>query len=155
MKEPNGLELELTSDPALLPNVREAVRDWCVRHAWSAEAVADLVLAIDEALCNVIKHGYEGRPGLKIDFRLRMIRDRQRGEAAEITIRDYGKQVPLESIRGRDLEDVRPGGLGVHIIRSVMCTVEYSHAAGGGMQLVMRKYRSSRNDTDDAGMVNP
>ena len=38
------------------------------------------------------------------------------------------------------MEDVRPGGLGVHIIRSVMDEVEYSCPLDGGMQLRMVKY---------------
>ena len=149
MKGSENLHLDLTSDPSMLPGVREAVRSWCGRHGWSVEAVADIVLAIDEALSNVIKHGYDGRPGFKIDLRIRTVNDSARGEAVEIVIRDFGKQVPLESIRGRDLDDIRPGGLGVHIIRSLMCFVEYSHADGGGMKLVMRKYRSAPDRCDD------
>jgi serine/threonine-protein kinase RsbW len=45
-------------------------------------------------------------------------------------------------ICGRDLDDVRPGGLGVHLIRAMMSTADYSRAPGGGMLLVMRKYKS-------------
>jgi len=149
------LKLDLTSDPAVLPQVRDAMRGWCARQGWNAEHVADIVLAVDEALSNVIKHGYRGKPGFKIELCAGIVNDAQRGEAVEIRIRDYGKQVPLECIRGRDLDDIRPGGLGVHIIKSVMCTVEYSHAEGGGMRLVMRKYRQSQFKAEDPPTGNP
>jgi serine/threonine-protein kinase RsbW len=148
MRGSDCLKLDLTSDPAMLPEVRNSIREWCARRKWNAEQVADVVLAVDEALSNVIKHGYCGKPGCKIEFCATVVKDPQRGPAIEIRIRDYGKQVPIDSIRGRDLDDIRPGGLGVHIIKSVMCVVEYSHAEGGGMLLVMRKYRRPQSTAE-------
>ena len=38
-------------------------------------------------------------------------------EKNKISIKDFGKQVPIDSIKGRDLEDVKPGGLGVYFIK--------------------------------------
>ena len=55
----------------------------------------------------------------------------------EIIVRDFGPQVDPASIHSRDLDDVRPGGLGVHIIRSIMRDVDYSCPPDGGMQLRM------------------
>lgn len=141
MSDRRVLNLDLTSDPAELPGIRDRVRNWTRRLGWAEEDVADIVLAIDEALTNVIRHGYDSQPGQAIKLRARTLIDPWRGPGIEVRIRDYGKQVPLDSICGRDLNDLRPGGLGVHIIKSVMCFVEYSHAPGGGMQLVMRKYQ--------------
>ena len=57
----------------------------------------------------------------------------------EIRIRDYGQQVDLAKIAGRDLGDIRPGGLGVHLIRAMMSSADYFHAPGGGLLLIMRK----------------
>ena len=147
MSDGDILKLEITSDPAELPVVRDQVRSWTQAQTWTEQEAADIVLAVDEALSNVIRHGYEGKPGHQIHLAFRSVRDSAHGAGLEICIRDFGKQVPLDSIAGRDLDDLRPGGLGVHIIRSVMAEVEYSHAPGGGMQLVMRKYRErSSND---------
>jgi anti-sigma regulatory factor (Ser/Thr protein kinase) len=143
------LRLKVSSDTAELPRVRSAVRSWAQRHDWSEAETADITLAIDEALSNVIRHGYEGEPGHKIELAARAVHDPTAGVGIEVRIRDYGKQVPLDEIRGRDLDDIKPGGLGVHIIRSVMSVVEYSHAEGGGMQLVMRKYQRPSADLDD------
>ena len=141
MSSQTELSLDLTSDPAVLPEVRDAIRAWARRLGWTDEHISDIVLAVDEALTNVIRHGYDSQPGNDIELRARTARDRRRGQFIEVRIRDFGKQVPLDKICGRDLNDVRPGGLGVHIIRSIMCVAEYSHAHGGGMCLVMRKYK--------------
>ena len=149
MSSRDVLDLDVTSDVAELPGVRDAVRAWSTALGWSEGPTADIVLAVDEALSNIIRHGYGGEPGHKIELTARVLHDPSQGEGIEVRVRDYGKQVPLETICGRDLNDIRPGGLGVHIIRSVMSSVEYSHAKGGGMQLVMRKYQSPEADLKD------
>jgi serine/threonine-protein kinase RsbW len=61
----------------------------------------------------------------------------------EIIILDRGKSIDPTAICGRDLSDIRPGGLGVHIIRSVMDKVQYRQRLGGGMLLRMVKYGSA------------
>ena len=63
-------------------------------------------------------------------------------EGVEVRLRDFGKACDPALICGRPLEDVRPGGLGVHIIRAMMNSVQYSPAEGGGTLLVMRKYKT-------------
>lgn len=146
MSKPGVLKLDVTSDVTELPTVRDAIRKWTADGGWVEEHTAEIVLAVDEALSNVIRHGYGGEPGHKIELRARMLHDRVQGEGVEVRIRDFGKQVPLDEICGRDLNDLRPGGLGVHIIRSLMTSAEYSHAEGGGMQLVMRKYQRPAAD---------
>lgn len=137
MSPPADCHLQLTSSARELGAIREEVRRWVAEHGWNEMRVADVVLATDEALTNVIRHGYQNQPGNKIELWLRSIRGGPPG--IEIEIRDFGRQVPLDAICGRDLEEPRPGGLGVHLIRNLMDEAEYSHADGGGMRLVMRK----------------
>lgn len=143
------LELTLTSDPTELPSTRDALRKWLGERGWCAHDVADIVLAVDEALTNVIRHGYKGQVGKPIYLRLAAVLLPGRSEGVDITVRDEAAQVPIDKICGRDLDDLRPGGLGVHIIRNVMEFAEYSHAQGGGMCLTMRKFQ--RDAQDSAG----
>ena len=56
-----------------------------------------------------------------------------------MTLRDYGPAVDPSEIKSRDLADIRPGGLGVHIMNKCMDSVEYQQADGGGMMLIMTK----------------
>ncbi|MCC6359745.1 MAG: ATP-binding protein [Phycisphaerales bacterium] len=138
MTPPADLHLHLTSDARQLGPVRDSIREWVAAQGWNEMRVADVVLAADEALTNVIRHGYQNEPGKPIDIWLRTMSGPDGG--IEIEIRDFGRQVPLDCICGRDLDEPRPGGLGVHLIRSLMDEAVYSHAEGGGMRLIMRKH---------------
>lgn len=144
MGEAAALHLDLKSDPAGLPEARSDVRAWLGARGWADAQIDELVLALDEALTNVIRHGYDNRPNERICIDAHPVADRDEGEGVEIRVRDFGNQVPPESICGRDLEDVRPGGLGVHIIQAMNNHVEYQCAEGGGMLLIMRKYKTHR-----------
>ena len=61
------------------------------------------------------------------------LRDRVR-----FTLRDYGRSCDPEKIRSRALEDVRPGGVGVHIIKQIFDEVTYQPCARG-TKLVLEK----------------
>jgi len=142
MKPAPLFELELTSDPQWLPELRERVRRWAEGQGWTERQTGEIVLALDEAVTNVICHGYGGQSDQRIVITAAVIADPRYGEGVEIRVRDFGKQVDPEKICGRDLTDVRPGGRGVHIIRAMTNTAEYQRAEGGGMLLTMRKYKT-------------
>jgi anti-sigma regulatory factor (Ser/Thr protein kinase) len=141
MVSDDHIRLELTSDAGVLSGVRDQIHDWALPRGWSNVQAAEVSLAVDEALTNVIRHAYGSRPGQPIELDLCSVVDPTHGEGLEVRIRDYGKQVDPAQIRGRSLDEVRPGGLGVHIIHAMMSAVSYEQAPGGGMLLIMRKYR--------------
>ena len=130
--------VRIPSSPSALPTVREAVCAVAGEVGFDEDGIARMVLAIDEAITNVIKHAYEGRRDQVVEVCLTRVAEKGL-EGIQFDIRDFGKQVDPETICGRDLTDVRPGGLGVHIIRSVMDRVVYTPAEGGGMRLRMIK----------------
>lgn len=136
---PKPLNICLLSEPDSLHEVRAQVEHWLDRAGWSPELTGQVVLAIDEALTNAIRHGYQGRPRCRIELGLRQVWSDEGWPGVEVLVRDFGAQVDPEKICGRSLDDPQPGGLGVHIIRSVMDEVNYSCPPDGGMQLVMRK----------------
>lgn len=111
-----------------------------------ADAVGSkIALAVDEALCNVIKHGYQRAPDGWIWMDLYV----DDGESPSLTIvlEDRASQIDPDQIRSRDLDDIRPGGLGVHIIKEIMDHVTYEKRDGGGMRLTMRKDLSAVPET--------
>jgi anti-sigma regulatory factor (Ser/Thr protein kinase) len=77
-----------------------------------------MVLALDEACTNIIRHAYGG--STKRAIRLHM--DRRNG-TLRCVLRDYGKSCDPSKIRSRDLTDFRPGGLGVRILQSAFDSV--------------------------------
>jgi len=155
MKTSAKLSTSMRSDPRELAAMRERIEAWLIPQGWDTTAVTEIVLAVDEALTNVIRHAYHGRTTEPIELRCGAVHDAERGDGVEIVIRDYGRQTALEDICGRDLNELRPGGLGVHIIRSTMDRADYSHAEGGGMTLVMRKYRRSADSSESVPARDP
>jgi anti-sigma regulatory factor (Ser/Thr protein kinase) len=143
MSRPSPLHLTLDSSADVLAGVRATVRGWLATDRWSDPALSQIVLALDEALSNVIRHGYAGASGHPILLDLSPSNHPQRGDGVEIVIRDFGRQTDPERICGRPLDEPRPGGLGVHIIRCSMDECEYACAPGGGMQLTLRKFREA------------
>lgn len=129
------VEIRLPSDPKLLKIVRAAVSHLCELQGFSAETQNGVTLAVDEACTNVIKHAYQNRVDRPI-----LITCRVRADRLEVVIRDYGKKADLNKIKSRELEDVRPGGLGVHLIRSVMDEVVYDRTPARGNRLILAKY---------------
>jgi anti-sigma regulatory factor (Ser/Thr protein kinase) len=151
MAEQAEILIQMMSNPLYLSGAREMVAAVARRLAFSDEACGQIALAVDEALCNVIRHGYGRQSDRPIWISLTPIggvaapgSDGNPTEALKIVIEDEARQVDPATIRSRNLEDVRPGGLGVHIIRAVMDDVRYEKRNGSdrGMRLVMIKNRT-------------
>ena len=136
-REPD-MRLEMLSQPRLLAAARAMVGQFAQRMGFSEGACGQISLAVDEALCNIINHGYERRTDGRIWLSLWGLHE-SAAPTLRIVIEDRAKQVDPAVIKSRDLEDIRPGGLGVHIIREVMDSVQYEHRADGGMRLSMSK----------------
>jgi len=141
------VSLNITSSTKSLPVVRSAVERMAEMEGFCQGDAHALMLAIDEALANVIHHGYDGQPDQPIVITLKTSHSPDGRAGIEVTVRDKGKQVDPSTIQGRPLDEVRPGGLGVHIIRSVMDRCEYSCPPDGGMLLKMVKYVSPADAT--------
>jgi sigma-B regulation protein RsbU (phosphoserine phosphatase) len=92
-------------------SVEQAAQYCAAEPSWTS----DLVMAVDEACQNIIRHAYGSR-GEEGDIVIDFIR---RQDALEVHLMDFAAPVDPEAIKPRDLGDVRPGGLGVHLIRSV------------------------------------
>lgn len=98
-----------------------------------------LVLAIDEACSNIIKHAqkwFKRRGVIQVEIR-------NRRKSVEIRVRNFCREKDVENICPRDLDEIRPGGLGTHFIAEIMDRVEIVPDEDGGdrMQLVMEKRR--------------
>jgi len=129
--------LEVPSCPSYLPLVRAIVNHLGELGGLDAPTAKAVVLAVDEAVTNIIKYGYEGDYQQKIIMTTRFSSDR-----IEITIRDFGKKTPPEQIRSRHLDDIKPGGLGVFLIKEIMDEVAYTPCEDAGMELRLVKYLS-------------
>jgi anti-sigma regulatory factor (Ser/Thr protein kinase) len=140
-QEAAHIQVEMRSDPRYLCGARELVSQVARRVGFDDLGCARLALAVDEALANVIRHGYQSQTDRPIWISIWPLRD-DAGEPTglKVVIEDEAKHVDVEHIKSRDLDDVRPGGLGVHIIREVMDEARYEKRDGRGMRLTLIKY---------------
>ena len=130
------LRLEFFSRPLFLGVVRRTLDSLFVRVGVGPAKSAQLCLAVDEAISNIIRHGYDNDPDGRIELLVTLQTEPNRELILELL--DQAKCVDLDTIQSRELDDIRPGGLGVHIISEIMDKAEYSHRPEGGMRLVMR-----------------
>ena len=127
------LRMELRSNPETLCVVRGAVAQLTERLGFSEPECRAVVLGVDEAMTNIIRHAYAGHPDRPIEVLFRRIRTSscgKNGEAIEIVLEDRGKKVDRAKLCGRALEDVKPGGLGLHFIRESMDALEFRRKNG-------------------------
>lgn len=127
------LKMELSSNPDTLCVVRSALEPLAQMLGFSEPECRAVVLAVDEALTNIIRHAYQGKAHQPIEISFRRIQapqDGARRPALEILLEDRGIRVDGSKLCGRDLEDVRPGGLGLHFIKECMDAVEFRRRWG-------------------------
>jgi len=129
------IEIKIPSEPKFLKIIRSAMNHICETMGFSQEDTNNITLAVDEACSNIIKHAYGGPTDQPIHLICSLYHDR-----LEVLLRDFGKKVDRKKIKSRELDDVRPGGLGVHLIKSVMDVVNYDNSSEQGNQLQLVKY---------------
>lgn len=119
-----GMALEFPGETAELGRVRSVLREFLARVA-DEEAIEQIVLAVDEACTNIIRHALAGDP------KPVHLAGELSGSTLKIVLRDYGTPCDPARIKSRDLDEIRPGGLGVHIIHRVFDRVEYAPQPDG------------------------
>ena len=99
-----------------------------------------VAIATDEAVTNVIKHAYQGRPDKKITFKVEIHPD-----SLVIKVIHTGDALDKESIKLPVMEDYikqrRKGGLGLYIMNQFMDEVDYR--VGKEHCCQMTKYRNN------------
>jgi len=152
------IRIEMISQARYLAGARSMIASVAQRFGFSECDCGQIALALDEALCNVIKHGYERRSDGLISISVWPENDPPTGICIQID--DRGRQVDVAAIRSRRLDDIRPGGLGVFLINQIMDDARYSKREGGGMRLTMIKHLDGdgcgkAGSTRDAGTASP
>ena len=104
-----------------------------------------MVLGIDEACTNVIRYAYANAPDqlirLKLECRDRVVRCR---------LRDYGQSTDPARLNGRALEVVRPGGLGLHLIRQAFDNAYYLRRPKGTELVLVKSLACAASDDSSA-----
>jgi anti-sigma regulatory factor (Ser/Thr protein kinase) len=126
-------KLAFTSHTANLALMRNFVRRFLARHPFSEKQRTLMVLGIDEACTNVIRYAYDLRDDQPMALSVEVL-----STCVRMRLRDYGAQKPANKMRGRNYDEVRPGGLGLHLIRNAFDKVDYI-LKPRGTELVLTK----------------
>ena len=102
------------------------------------DLVDKIILSVDEACTNVIKHAYDSSPTEEIDINVKYAKGK-----LEITIVDSGKHFDPNSVPTPDLKkyvkERKHGGLGMFLMKKLMDEVQYSALPDGRNQLKLIK----------------
>ncbi|MBI3403877.1 MAG: ATP-binding protein [Acidobacteria bacterium] len=131
-----SLKIELASHPQLMSVVRSVVEKFSEAAGFAEQERRSIILAVDETLTNVIRHAYGNSHDQQI-----AVTCRKTDNGVEFLIEDRGNPLDTTKIRGRSLEDVKPGGLGTHLIASCMDEVKYERVGDGNRTRLFRKFK--------------
>ncbi len=111
-------EIIVPAHAAALKEVRNTFRE--VVQSWAPDCAEMLILALDECCSNVVKYRCknlgDGNIRVRAEHHPGLIRFR---------IGDFCTKKDVEKIRPRDLDDVKPGGLGTHFVKEIMSRISY------------------------------
>jgi len=128
----------MASDPRYLPVVRSAVGALTAAIGWDEAECRAIVLALDEAIANIIRHAYHGRSDGLIELQCS-----ESADGLEVSMLDTGESPDLARICAREVGCDQPGGLGTHIIQDVMDSVSYQRTESGNRFLATKRLRKS------------
>ena len=126
-------KVEFSSHTGNLAPMRKFVRGFLAAYPFSEKERMLMVLGVDEACTNIIRHAYHLQDDQLITLSLEGLRS-----CVRMRLRDYGKQTSATAMKGRCHTLIKPGGLGLHLIRQAFDKVDYV-VKTRGTELVMTK----------------
>ncbi len=132
-------EIVVKSSTDNLAEIREFTRSAAEFSGFSEDIVGKIILAVDEACTNVIKHAYKYSKEGEISISIKFVNGK-----FTVSITDHGVHFDPSKIPDPDLKEYykekRAGGLGMYLMKKLMDEVQYYNAADNRNQVVLIKY---------------
>jgi anti-sigma regulatory factor (Ser/Thr protein kinase) len=142
--EADARRLRIAAEVERLAEVRAFVRGAVDELGGSRRAAEDLVQAVDEVTCNVMLHGYAGKPGdIELEARLRdgriEIRILDRAPVFDPTATGHLASDPVTPAAAGPATPRKPGtaGAGLRLTRTMTGAVRHHVRPGGGNELTL------------------
>ena len=126
-------KIEFSSHTANLALMRKFVRGFLDAYPFSEKERMLIVLGVDEACTNIIRHAYQLRDDQPIALSMEGLR-----KCVRMRLRDYGEQCPAHEMQGRAHDMIKPGGLGLHLMKNAFDRIDYI-LKSRGTELVLTK----------------
>lgn len=131
--------LKIPSQTDNLEIIRDFVAGIARKVGFGVEDTNKIELALDEACTNVIEHAYQHDESKDIDIAVKIDTNK-----FTIVVADRGRSFNVEEIELPDMEsylaELRVGGLGIYLIKTLMDEVDYQSKSDGKNQVIMVKY---------------
>ena len=133
---------ELDANSSSLSPFRQKLKSLLETMGLGEKAVHDVILSVDEALTNVIRHAYGGEKNAK---KIQVMLSDQTKQI-EIVIEDQGPCFDPRTQPAPELPPQKPGGLGIHFVRTLMDRVDYEALKPQGNRLRLIKYKKEKGE---------
>jgi serine/threonine-protein kinase RsbW len=136
--------LSITNDLRGLVQVRDLVRNGVEKSGFPPQYQNRLQIAVDEAVTNIIEHGYAKCAVGEATIELNLNVDK---DCFRMVIEDHGTSFAPENLGEVDIDKHvkagKSGGLGVFLMRKIMDVIEYHAEKGKKNRLVLVKNRGN------------
>ena len=113
---------EFPVDTASLKEIRNFAREVLAKDEMFSSTKDDVVLAIAEAAQNIVKHAYKDNPNTEDKMVVQISCNENK---LQIGFYDMGTPVDPTKVKHREIDNVKPGGLGTFFIQEIMDAVEF------------------------------
>ena len=132
-----SITIRLPADVREIERLNQLVRRFGELHEIPSRALYAVNLALDEVVTNVVLYGFEISAGQEVAVRVETTGDDLRSEVVDGGREFNPLNAPLPDLTAA-LEERALGGLGIHLVRSLMDRVEYRRENAKNV-LTMRK----------------
>jgi anti-sigma regulatory factor (Ser/Thr protein kinase) len=133
---------------AELPKVADDVGEFGVRHGISRRVLHALTVALDEVLSNTIKYGYRDDEPHEIVVQLFLMPGEIVAEVRDDGVGFDPLTVPPADLSG-GLHERRLGGIGLHLVRSLMDDLEYFREGGRNRLRLSKRLEKVEGENGD------
>ena len=113
---------EFPVDSASLKEIRNFAREVLAKDEMFSSTKDDVVLAIAEAAQNIVKHAFKNSAS---PTELMVVQISCENNKLQIAFYDRGTPVDPKKVKHREIDNVKPGGLGTFFIQEIMDAVEF------------------------------
>ncbi|HJY35328.1 MAG TPA: ATP-binding protein [Vicinamibacterales bacterium] len=126
---PATLTLTLKNDPSEIGRLVDLLEAFGPQSGLTDDATFKLTLALDEIVANVVRHGFDDDREHRIEVKV-TVDDR----TVTASVEDDGvefdpREAPVPDL-DLPIEMRKPGGLGMHLVKATMDSVEYRRQDG-------------------------
>jgi serine/threonine-protein kinase RsbW len=132
-------EIIVKSSTDNLSKIRSFTRKHAAGSGFDEDTISKIILAVDEACTNIVKHAYHYFPQGEITINIKSYKSK-----FKITITDSGSKFNPSEIEEPNLKEYhkqkKVGGLGMFLMKKLMDEVNYHTLAKDRNQVVLVKY---------------